>query len=76
MKLAHAQAIVDELVSVEGVEARLDEDYSGRGMYGKTTAAVRTRYSEDVFAAARTLGLKLRRSNLQVDNMGLGKVVY
>jgi len=45
-------------------------------MYGRTTAAVSTHYSEDVVAAARDLGLPLRRSNLNVDSMGLGKVVY
>ena len=76
MKLAHAKAIVEELVEFEGIEATVREDYSGRGMYGRTTAAVSTHYSEDVVAAARELGLPLRRSNLNVDSMGLGKVVY
>ena len=76
MKLAHAKAIVEELVEFEGIEATVREDYSGRGMYGRTTAAVSTHYSEDVVAAARDLGLPLRRSSLNVDSMGLGKVVY
>ncbi len=75
MKLAHAKAIVEELETLD-VEATVREDYSGRGMYGRTTAAVSTHYSEDVVAAARDLGLPLRRSNLNVDSMGLGKVVY
>jgi len=76
MQLAHAQAIVEELTQTLGVEASVRENYSGRGMYGRTTAAVSTHYSEDVVAAARDLGLPLRRSNLSVDSMGLGKVVY
>jgi hypothetical protein len=45
-------------------------------MYGRETAAVSTRYSEDIFATIGVLGLRLRRSNLNVDSMGLGKVVY
>ena len=75
MKLAHAKAIVEEL-ETEGIDATVDANYSGRGMYGRETAAVSTRYSEDIFATIGVLGLRLRRSNLSVDNMGLGKVVY
>jgi|TARA_Y100000310_G_scaffold195120_1_gene195117 hypothetical protein len=76
MKLAHAQAIVEELTETEGIDATVDATYSGRGMYGRETAAVSTRYSEDVFTAIGVLGLRLRRANLSVDNMGLGFVVY
>ena len=76
MKLAHAKAIVEELVEFEGIPAEVRENYSGRGMYGRTTAAVSTRCSEDVFSAARCAGIRLRRSNLNVDSMGLGCVVY
>ena len=76
MKLAHAQAIVKELTETEGIDATLMGSYSGRGMYGRETAAVSTRYSEDIFATIGVLGLRLRRSNLNVDSMGLGKVVY
>lgn len=76
MKLEYAKQIVEVLTEVEGVDASIDENYSGRGMYGRTTAAVSTRYSEDVFATAAAIGLKLRRSNLNIDSMGLGKVVY
>jgi hypothetical protein len=56
MKLAHAKAIVEELVEFEGIPAEVRENYSGRGMYGRTTAAVSTRYSEDVFSAAALSG--------------------
>ena len=76
MKLAHAKAIVEELTETEGIAATVDATYSGRGMYGRETAAVSTRYSEDVFTAIGVLGLRLRRANLSVDNMGLGFVVY
>ena len=75
MKLAHAKAIVEEL-ETEGIDATVDATYSGRGMYGRETAAVSTRYSEDVFTAIGVLGLRLRRANLSDDNMGLGYVVY
>ena len=76
MKLAHAKAIVEELVEFEGIPAEVRENYSGRGMYGRTTAAVSTQCSEDVFSAAACAGIRLRRSNLNVDSMGLGCVVY
>ena len=76
MKLAHAKAIVKELTETEGIDATVDATYSGRGMYGRETASVSTRYSEDVFTAIGVLGLRLRRDNLSVDNMGLGFVVY
>lgn len=39
MKLEHAQAIVNA-ASDAGLDVRLYEGYSGRGMYGKTTAGV------------------------------------
>ena len=76
MKLEYAKQIVEVLTEVEGVEASVNESYSGRGMYGRTTAAVSTRYSEDVFATAAAIGLRIRRDDLNVDSMGLGKVVY
>jgi|TARA_R110000751_G_scaffold287500_1_gene392270 hypothetical protein len=76
MKLEYAKQIVEVLTEVEGVEASVNESYSGRGMYGRTTAAVSTRYSEDVFATAAAIGLRIRRADLNVDSMGLGKVVY
>jgi len=76
MKLEYAKQIVEVLTEVEGIDASIDENYSGRGMYGRTTASVSTRYSEDVFATAAAIGIKLRRRDLNVDSMGLGKVVY
>lgn len=39
MKLKHAQAIVDEAYQ-HSLNVTLYENYSGRGMFGKTTAAV------------------------------------
>ena len=76
MQLAQAQAIVKELVEYEGIQARVDPKYSGRGMWGRTTAAVITRWKEDVFCAAGVLGLKFRRSEIRVDQLGKDMVVY
>ena len=76
MKLAHAQAIVEELNEIEDDVATVHEDYSGRYMYGRTTAGVVTRYPEDVFYAAKVLGLRVRRGDTSTDNMGRDYVVY
>jgi len=75
MKLEKAVKIVESL-NAEGIDASVRKDYSGRGMYGKTTAAVSTRYQEDVFQAASDLGMRLGRRSLRIDSMGLGCVVY
>ena len=75
MKLENAKEIVEALNS-EGIDATVRKEYSGRSMYGKTTAAVSTRYQEDVFQAASDLGMKLGRRSLRIDSMGLGYVVY
>ena len=39
MDLELAETLV-QVLEDEGIEARLEESYSGRGMYGKTTAGV------------------------------------
>ncbi len=44
MKLEFAQKIVDAMQGI-GVEAYLQADYSGRGMFGKTTAGIVTHAS-------------------------------
>ena len=72
MKLEHAERIVDALNDM-GIDAQLDKDYSGRGMFGRTTAAITTADPGDVAYAAGQLGLRVSR---KVDNMGLAYVVY
>ncbi len=52
MKLAHAIAI-DKAASEMGVEVTLYEEYSGRGMYGKTTAGVVGRLNEIIACIAQ-----------------------
>ena len=58
-----------------GLVARRVAALEGRPVTAPT-AAVSTQCSEDVFSAAACAGIKLRRSNLNVDSMGLGCVVY
>jgi len=66
MKLATAKAMVKRINKREGEEvASLREDYSGRGMFGNTTAAV------------VLPGYLIPKRNIhKVDNMGLDMVLY
>lgn len=87
MKLELAKMIVDALEQ-NGDEAELRKDYSGRGMYGKTTAAIVTEASPILigFLAAQSIcdnegeeGLfdfDTRDLPKQSDSMGLSKVYY
>ena len=72
MKLENAEAIVEHL-NDNGAEADVQSDYSGRGMYGVTTAGVVTRYFADVTHAMGKLGIEDSR---RIDNMGLDMIVY
>lgn len=84
-----AQGIVDA-AEMDGLELRLREDYSGRGMYGETTAAiVADNIGEFMAGLARFCGdldpceqdsdieeTVLTVMNLRTDNMGRGIVLY
>lgn len=72
MKLEHAQQIVDHL-NDEGIDATVYEEYSGRFMYGRTTAGVVTRHSDDVCIAIGRLGIP---HDPRRDSMGLDQIVY
>jgi hypothetical protein len=72
MQLENAQAVAEHL-NGEGTDAEVRENYSGRGMYGESTAAVVTPHADDVAHAMGLLGIADSR---RVDNMGLGYVVY
>jgi hypothetical protein len=73
MKLETAQAIVQAAESND-LQVSLYPSYSGRGMFGKTTAAVvgsRVDITEAIFYAS-----KEELPSLQWDNMGLDMVAY
>ena len=72
MKLEHAEQIVEHIEG-EGGEASLYEDYSGRGMYGSTTAGVVADSASSVARALAALGITER---LRHDSMGLDIIVY
>lgn len=72
MKLSNAQKVVEYLAG-EGVEAEVYEDYSGRNMYGKTTAAVLCDETHEVMWAMGELGI---RDSMKVDNLGKRWIVY
>lgn len=72
MELKTAEKIVDKLEG-QGIEASLYADYSGRGMYGRTTAGVVINSSwntEDAKKVCRRLAKCSR------DSMGLGTIFY
>jgi len=72
MKQDQAQLLSDALYD-EGYDASINDDYSGRGMYGKTTYAVTSDAAPDDVAYACG---KADLSRPQSDNMGLDFVYY
>jgi len=72
MELKNANAIVNYLEG-NGIEASVDETYSGRGMCGECTAAVIADDTSDVFKAMGKLDID---DSERTDSMGLGVVVY
>ena len=73
MKLEHAKKIVTHIENELDEEARIYENYSGRGMFGKTTAGVVARSIGVIHQAMGELKLRFRTSQ---DNMGLSYIVY
>lgn len=67
MNIEKAEAIVDKL-NDKGIEARLHEGYSGRGMYGEMTTGVVVRDAEGAFGVCPGLK-KCRRDNLGFDTI-------
>lgn len=67
MKFSNAQDLVD-ILQGEGYEAELYENYSGRGMYGKTTTGVTTDASPATIEAM-DIGCRM-------DSMGLDFIYY
>lgn len=82
--------LIIEGAEVDGVDLRLRDDYSGRGMFGeKTHAIVCDRLNEFLVALATTAGelglagkdedleqITLACQDLRQDQMGLGIVLY
>lgn len=73
--------IIEEHLTMRGYDCRVDLAYSGRGMYGKTCAAIITddslvRITAEIgwlFAEKRWLPITLPDS---WDSMGMGWVIY
>jgi hypothetical protein len=83
MKVEIAREIVEAAES-EGWESSLREDYSGRGMYGRTTAGV---IMPDLLKFAAAVGMAVHLSDnperiilavadASQDSMGLDVIVY
>jgi hypothetical protein len=61
-----------EAIENEGGEASIRDEYSGRGMYGRTTCAVVAESRGELYAAA---GIENVR-NIRIDNMGRRFIAY
>lgn len=78
----HLAKLLVEICIEDDVEARLMEDYSGRGMYGKTTYAVIVPRVEDMLCAvlSNLPSMKgydpARVAGLSSDALGKDVVVY
>jgi hypothetical protein len=72
MKAENAEAIVEKL-NDDGIEAEVYTEYSGRGMFGRTTTGVVTGSVADVAYAMGSLKIEDSR---RTDNMGLDMIVY
>jgi hypothetical protein len=72
MKLEHAEAIV-EFLQDQGEEASVYENYSGRCMFGASTAGVVGPSVPDIVHAMGALGIDDSRRS---DSMGLDCIVY
>ena len=75
---------LDTLLSEKGFESEVKDDYSGRGMYGKTTYAVDTSASPKEAIDSINNALKEdpegwdlpKVENLEWDSLGLNYVIY
>jgi hypothetical protein len=72
MKKANAEKILAAMQDA-GMDAELYEDYSGRGMFGRTTTGIVCGSPEDAAWAAGQAGVSKPRN---MDNMGLQYIVY
>ena len=88
MKKELAEALV-ELLSTEFQDAKIYENYSGRGMNGKTTTGIELTNSESSLLTAVLKNLafveilfhehEVDRDSIepfQIDNLGLGLILY
>lgn len=73
MDIEDAKQIV-KFLEEDDAEVSLREGYSGRGMYGKTTAGIVVDTIGFVYYAMGRLGLEF--VELREDNMGLSYIVY
>ena len=86
MKAELAQFIVDTLNELDGERYSIFENYSGRGMFGRTTTAIVipeiNTFVSDILFCAKELGrmdedcLLDNFSQIRFDNLGMEYIVY
>ena len=75
MTKAQAQKVVDILTD-RGIEARMYEDYSGRGMYGATCPGIVCSDVVEVGAAIEAAKIPAKDRPGRRDSLGLNTIVY
>lgn len=84
LKLAE---LLCSILEDEGEDVSIDEEYSGRGMYGDTTAAITGDFSPSILLMLVLERVKdgwltedvledVKLKSLRQDSMGLGVVIY
>lgn len=66
---------IHKALKKEGISSTVSEDYSGRGMYGKTTTGIVINHGEDEFRAIQIMG-NFGVHDARTDNMGKGTIFY
>lgn len=74
MELSTAQQVVEKLED-NGIEAQVYEGYSGRGMFGRTTAGVQLNHRYDM-DDAEDICPELKLAKVSQDSLGLGVILY
>ena len=75
MDVNNAKELV-KILQDKGWEAELYENYSGRGMYGKTTTGVTTDARPNTMDALSEQGGELEDWDYRTDSMGLDYIYY
>lgn len=66
---------IHEALKRKGISSTVTEEYSGRGMYGKTTTGIVIEHGEDEFRAIQVMG-EFGVHEARTDNMGRSIIYY
>ena len=76
LTLENARLIIEAVEEHTNAEVSIHEDYSGRGMYGKTCVGIVSNDVGAVYWAAGKIGLDYADIPHRQDSMGLDTILY